>query len=88
MFEASLGGGHLLQLVHGPLQAVLHAIAEIEVGFPYLVVWHCQYSLHILQCKPVPFYSFKSLCASDQCFHILWLNLQNRGAVRDCSIEI
>ena len=72
---------HGLELVDGPLEAVLHHVAKLKVLLADLVVGHAQNLLDILQSEAVALQSLEGLRAADESLDVFGIDLQNGRAV-------
>ena len=79
---------HRLELLDDPIQAVLHIVCEIVIGFSSLLRSVGEHLAHILKREFVSFASLESLCPPNQRFYVVILVLEHVAAVTDGSIKV
>lgn len=76
------------ELLHSPIQSMLHHVTHIHITLPNLCVPHGQHSLDILQGKPVPLNTLKGLGTTNECLDIFGINLKDGRTILNDTIEI
>lgn len=77
-----------LELLHSPIQPMLHHIAHVHVALPHLRIRHGQHGLDILQCKAVSFHALEGLRATYERLDVLGIDLEDRGAILDDAVVV
>ncbi|KAL7551336.1 hypothetical protein ACHAWF_014529, partial [Thalassiosira exigua] len=77
-----------LELLHGPVQPVLHHIAHVHVALPHLRVGHGQDGLDVLEGEPIALDALERLGATDERLDVLGVDLQDGRAVLDDPVEV